>query len=294
MAVTFPYGELIDSLPEGFEPKEQWAEYPLDSLPFTFCNPRIIGSDPRGLRWNLGPLYIEEYISDKEPDLALSDRATPAPLRLIFWRRLTTSAHPEGWHRSVSLAPSSGIEGFATLAPGEEYWKKWSESARRYRRHWLQEFADARYRIEEGTFEQFALGYRHSTVAKKTLRESLQITRDYEKGAPERMRYWIARRLSDGTIVAGLSVITSPSAKSAYYATGFYHKDIGDDPVMIGLMDHWHRVGAEEGYTYLHFGNFWFPGQSKSFRGFSAFKAKFGLRYIAYRPTLWRFRRGSR
>lgn len=283
------YGTILSILPEGLVPKEQWPEFKPAALPQAFCDPVQVGQKPKGVRWSLWPLTFEEYVSDEEPDLSASDPHKQARHRLVMWRRITrTTATPKWW---TLWHTSSRLEGFAKLRPGD-YWAEWSENARRQRKKWLTDFAEKTYHIRRATYAEYEQGYAKSLVAKKTMRESNRIVQQMEKCAPEIMSYWVTQRICDGAIKAGIACIHSDSTRNSYYAAGFYHTDTQDAPLMVGLMDTWYRDRQQHGYRFLHMGQFWFPGEPKTWKGFSNFKAKFGLFYIAYPPLLYQFARG--
>ncbi len=90
-----------------------------------------------------------------------------------------------------------------------------------------------------------------------------------------------------------MATLTSPACRGSYYISGFIVKDAEHDPVMVGLMDNWFKTSLEKNIAFLHFGGFWAPGNPQNWKGYSQFKAKFGLSYIAFPPTLFRFLPGK-
>jgi hypothetical protein len=287
LVMDFPYGPVIDHLPNGFIPKEQWPEYDLRAEPVPICKREIVGTNPKGIRWWLGPLCFEEYVSDTEPDLAMSDSGT-IRIRQIRWLRVINSSQPKGWHQ-LSKKPSR-LEGFGEVKEG--YWRNWSESARRYRKKWHTSYHNSLYTIENVSYQEYAQAYATSTVSKSTAGTSLLITTQHAKYRPGDMEFLAARRLIDGKVMAGIALAHSPSTGNSLYLSGFYQESVKEDPLMVGLMDHWYHTSVERHFLYLHFGGFWIPGTPKSAQGYSTFKAKFGLSYIAYPPELMRVRAG--
>ncbi|HEY6019874.1 MAG TPA: hypothetical protein VIY48_08190 [Candidatus Paceibacterota bacterium] len=287
--MEFLYGNIIATLPEKLVPRELWPEYDRKSVVLRFCNPEYVGINPVGVRWSLWPLCFEAYISDTEPDMQQSDLSHTARNRVVMWNQISRSRAVPGWYR-LSKRPAT-IEGYAVVEP--EYWLRWSESARRARKKWLTSYANNKYRIRLGSFAEFEKAYNKSTVARSTLRESIRVTRQLEEHSPAIMRYLLVERISNGEIKAGLSLVESDSTKNTYYAAGFYHKDVEDEPLMVALMDEWFKSSLDRGYLFLHFGQFWHTGESRSWKGFSTFKSKFGLFYYAFPPTMWRFARGK-
>ena len=196
---------------------------------------------------------------------------------------------PKGWHVLSRKTPQ--VDGFAKLG-AENYFETWSESARRYRRKWRDEFLDKTYSIEQISPKEFDSGYMQSSVGKKLKRLFPDlVARKLAAGVA--VELWGARHKDSGEIVAGVATITSPTHRASYYLCGFILEKYADAPVMVGLMDHWYRRGLEANLQYLHFGRFWQKGDPKEWKGFSEFKSKFGLEYIAYPPTLVRLARGK-
>ncbi len=283
------YGPLVKTIPLGWVPKEQWPEYHLRSHPPAVCGSRDVGTKPKGVQWWLWPLCFEEYTSDDAPDLSLSDPHHTARARIVVWRRITRQDFP-GWRTWPWWSGPSRLEGFSEVRP--EYWIGWSESARRYRKKWLTQYLDTRYMLERVDYETFEKAYLGSSVARTSGGDSIHTTRNMEIRNPRAMEYIVARRIPEQTIAAGIALIHSPSTGNSYYAAGFYLDSAKHDPVMTGLIDYWYQLSLERGFRFLHFGEFWKPGSPKAARGYSAFKAKFGLSYILYPQLVARFVRG--
>jgi hypothetical protein len=287
------YGEVLSELPQGFIPREQWPEYLLTASPPPTFKPEAVGENPRGMRWGLWPLTFEEYITDLEPDLAVSDPDHLARNRIVLWRRLTRTDIPKGWHQ-FSKKPSR-LEGIAEIK-NADYWRRWDESARRYRRRWVTNCLNKIYTIAEVPYEEFAHAYMQSTVVKKVGRETLNIAKrriEQEKNELRFTECWGVRRMSDDMLMAGMVITNSPSCGGSYYLCGFYKAEVGEDPLMMGLMDNWFSISLKRGIRFLHFGGFWIKGDPKNWKGFSIFKSKFGLFYLYYPPLLLRIVRGK-
>lgn len=287
------YGELIQTLPEGFVPYQQWPEYHTAADIPKILHPIAVGKNPTGTRRGIWPLFVEEYVSDTEPDLLQSDPDQTAPNRIIKWHRVVRQDIPHGWR--AFLQTPSRIEGFAEVFPHDAYWTHWSESARRYRKKWTQEFLGKKYTIEPIPFEEFAASYKQGTISntvKKIFLEKLALKLLLSKDS-ETITLWGVRDIQTARVVAGMATITSPQHKASYYLCGFIHPAAEHDPVMLGVMDHWFGMAQKNGILFLHFGCFWKKGDPVSWKGFSTFKSKFGLQYIAYPPILVRIARGN-
>jgi hypothetical protein len=284
------YEPVITEAPEGFLPREQWPEYSLAEDAPAFLGPRIVGRDPKGMYRRFWPIVVEEYISDKEPVLADSDPNGISLNRMLIWQRIFNTDTPKGW-RAFSKKMTR-LDGFAELTESD-YWKGWSESARRYRKKWLAEHVEKTYVIEKASYAEFRDAYKRSTIKKDIQNVFLEIIkRKLASPYAEHVELWCVRTIETKKIVAGMATVTSQSCRSSHYISGFITKEGGPDPVMVGLMDNWYKVSRARDIRFLHFGGFWVPGCPKEWKGFSVFKAKFGLKYVMYPPALFRFVRG--
>lgn len=283
------YGTIVEKIPDEQIHYYQWPEFDLTVLPRPFLNPESVGILPRGVRWGWWPIIFEEYVSDKEPDLLHSDPHGTARNRIVFWRRLVRRDVPKGWYH-FSKKPSR-LEGYADLEAEPQYEIAWNESARRYRKKWLAEYLNKTHQLDAVSHEQFAEAYRSSTVAQKLGPNPLESIGHWSSGG--NVECIVAREISTNTVHAGIALLHSPTCKGSYYISGFVHPAAGKTPAMIGLMDHWYAQAQAKGFRFLYFGDFWLPGKPKDWKGFSQFKAKFGLAYIQYPPILFRFVQGT-
>lgn len=283
------YGPLLTQAPEGFVLYYQWPEYDLESDAPPFMRPYSTGKDPKGLNRGIWPIVIEEYVSDKEPVLADSDPGGTARNRIVVWQRVFKQDASADW--KLFFIKDKRLEGFA-IVDGKDYTARWSESARRYLRKWKKEYEHTAYQIEPATLEVFLAGYAQGSV-RKDIRAMYTSTLERKVARGANVDLWIVRHLSSGDIAAGMAFINSPSCKGSYYLCGFVSPSHEHVPAMIGLIDAWYQRAHAQGIRFLHFGRFWQKGDPKDWKGFSQFKAKFGLRYIAFPPALSRFMPGK-
>ena len=283
------YGPIAVQQPEGFTPYQQWPEYDLVSDAPPLVGPRLVGVRPKGMYRRLWPIVVEEYFSDDEPVLTDSDPEGKSFNRMLVWRRIFRTTTPPGWYRPSKNSPR--IEGFATLDV-EDYHTRWSESARRYYKKWHREYLNKTYVIERITADEFTTTYKKSTL-KKYVRDMYLGLIARKVAARAGLEFWGARHIESGETAAAMAVITSTSVGASYYLCGCILRAHADAPLMVGLLDNWHKIGREQNLQYLHFGLFWQKGDPTEWKGFSIFKSKFGLSYIAYPPTLMRLARGK-
>lgn len=268
-------------MPQRFKIYEEWPEYDLAADIAPLFHPRRIEARSRGVHWNFGPLHFEYHVGDNEPAIS------SGPLRLITWQRITRTALPPRWH---ALWRSLRCIGYVPLQKDVDYTVSWSESARRYLKKWRE--ASLAYEIAEVSYPEFEMAYRKSQVGKKLGLMMLSMVRS-RLGSALSIRLIAARYRATGELEAGIAVMESPSSGVSYYHSGFYCETGGRDHAMAGLFDAWFAGSSRRGINYLHLGRFWKPGNPRSWKGFSEFKAKFGPTYITQPPTAWRLARKS-
>src|SRR3989344_4512176 len=153
---------FLEKLPEDFVPKHQWPEYDILAASPANFHPEVVGEKPKGMRWGMWPFYFEEYFSDDEPDIQLSN-ATASHKRFVVWHRLIRKDIPDGWY-GISKK-SVKLEGVAFLSPNKTYTSSWSRVACYDRNKWQTHLLNIKYNIEETSFAEFQNAYQKSSVA---------------------------------------------------------------------------------------------------------------------------------
>ncbi|MEI7720011.1 MAG: hypothetical protein WCI89_02270 [bacterium] len=283
--VSCLWGACEATLPAGFVPRYLWPEYMPECDIDVFLRPQVVPGVQGAMRWGRWPVYFEQYLGDAEPEPNHPTHNPDAPARIVRWIRLDRTDIPPGW-KQWSDNPYQ-MEGFVDISGRSDFVPHWSRSVRTMYRHWEQLEASGDYTLVPLTYEAFAAGYKKSSVAKRTMGASLDSTTEKIRRGSKHVRLWGV--LHAGKVIAGMSALDSPTCSSSYYIAGFIQPEAEEVPAMIGLMHHWHTSSAQEGIAHLHFGLFWHPGQPRAWKGFSAFKRKFGLTYVAYQPALYKF-----
>ena len=270
-----------------FVPVMVWPEYALTDVIDKTLRPKIFG---KGVLYGIWPLYVEAYYGDEEPAREHTSRYPFVPLWIVSWDRHTKSDVPPGW-KSFGEKDRSKM-GYVFLSETTPYYATWSKHFKKHRTHWLSSCLDIVYTIEPVSYEDFLGAYRHSKTAKRMPRDvrffALKLLKQKMQAPHSDVAFWCARRMVDGKIVGGVAVEFSPLTKNTHYTAGFYMEDVGQDPVMIGLMDYWYKRSIEKGMKVLSFGLFWVEGNPLSWKGFSFFKSKFGPEYVYQPPTLYK------
>lgn len=278
---------FLEKLPADFVPKHQWPEYDILSASPAHFHPEIVGERPKGMRWGIWPFYFEEYFSDEEPDITLSN-ATASHHRFIVWHRLMRTDKPSEWYGIARK--SVKLEGIAFLSPNEAYTSSWSRVARYDRSQWQKTLLNIKYKIEEISFAEFQSAYKKSSVVGKVGDMNINILDRTMHGTKSQyIELRCARDIKSGEIKAGVATVTSKTHGASYYYCAFREQNEKRDPTMTGLIDDWFLRCHKNGIRYVNMGYFWHPGKPEDWKGFSDFKAKFVTDYLLYQPPLIRF-----
>lgn len=271
-------------LPEGFLHPQMDPDYVMGGFA-----PKhravLVGTPGRlGARYPVGPFEIETYFCDEEP--ALAPCARP---RLVLWQPLTRLDAPKGWWRPWA-ALNARQHAVVTLLPGE-YWKAWSSHAQRHRRRFLR---DTEHEIVAVEPEAYIEAYRASGRLPMLREDFVGIINRRRATHGTRMRLLAAREKATGRIVAGLGVLDLPGSGQSLHVTAFLSPAAERTSVGYGLVDAWYAQSIAAGLSFLHWGLVWYPGDPRSWRGYSKFKRQFAPTLIVYPNALVRIVKGVR
>lgn len=289
--MEFPYGKILEPWPDGFVPPELWPEYGDIADPPVICTRELVGGDgsPVGVRWALGPLVFEDYVSKDEPNLEASKKGRLARNRVLMWHRVGRSDTPKGW-RQFSQTPWR-VDGYVDLAAGD-YTERWHKNARRDLRLWKSDFAPT-YTIEKLDMPAYSAAYKQSLIAKRAGLDRLRaLERRFDAPVKNYIDLW-GIRSPEGKIVGGTGIIYSPTHKHSTHLAPFITAEGRSVFAATALIDHWFQESKRKGCPMAITINFWYPSQPKGWRGFSEFKSHFGFDFVAHPPTLYRFQRGK-
>ncbi len=233
-----------------------------------------------GRRWHHGPLRFEAYFGNQEPKPIAGQGC-----RLVIWQRITRSDQPSGWRRSPVMMHMRKT-GFAEIGFDERYWNNWSSHAQRHRKQWLDHKP---YDLVEVSHEQFIQAYKSSSVRKRLKELFLGLVEQKRKAHGDLTHYLVAKRRTDGRLVAGFAFLDVPESRQSIHLISFVEPEAEKSSVGTGLVDAWFRYGIKRGLRFLDFDAFYAPHDPRSWRGFSRFKSQFGIHFIAYPQALIRF-----
>ena len=107
-------------LPDGFVDKQQ-SQLMLEVLANVWPKKEIIGlPGRRGLRFKMGPIYLELCVCAEEPILEEFNHP-----RFICWQPETRIDKPAGWHQDWMYLSSQ----YCVVELKEKYWEDWSSHA---------------------------------------------------------------------------------------------------------------------------------------------------------------------
>lgn len=287
LALYCPRGEGVvgDPLPLEYRSHKQSAIY-LNGECYGSSNKYVVGKEGcLGLRWKVGPVWIESYESDIEPEI------TPfhAP-RMVIWQPLTRQERIKTWRRSF-IQMNTRCTGFTEVGSSDGYWKSWSSHAERHRKRWLRE---DRFGIESASLEEFCVSYRAASKLVFLKKLFITLIKNHYTVHPNLLHSFVARDLKTKKVVAGLAVLDLPDTSQSYHMISFIHPKIKNTSVGVGLIDFWFRHALENSFRFLNFGAFWVPGEPLSWKGFSKFKKQFGVNLINRPNPMFRIILGQR
>lgn len=264
-----------DPLPEGCFTYKQSRFY-LNGECFNERNKHVVGENGCwGLRWRVGPIWIESYENDNEPKIQSFNKP-----RLIIWQPLSRLDKPVGWRRSP-MQMNIRQTGFTPIINLETYWENWSEHSRRHRKKWLKQ---KQYVIEECKLEEFCFYYNKKSKLTFLKNVYIKLITKHKNANSNLIHLFAARDIKTKKIAAGLAVFDLPDTNQSDHMISFFDQKLKNTSIGVGLIDHWFKHAINNKINFLNFGAFWGPGEPKSWKGFSQFKSQFGI-YLINRPN---------
>ncbi|TAL49688.1 methyltransferase domain-containing protein [Patescibacteria group bacterium] len=272
-------GKLGEGVPKGFQDREQSRTYVRAAYPAS-DRYEVVEKDGRiGIRKYWGPISIERYTQEREPDLRPTDR-----IRLLIWQPYKGNQF-HGWWKIPRVFALNFNRGVAILE-NVNYWKHWSHHARRHREKFLK---STEYEIKDVDIETFASAYHETKFLDPLTRFSfIRVLRYHLKSHPQDVHLRVVYRVSDGKPVAGLATTDYLDISQSNHIIAFIHPTAQQTSVGVGLIDDWYTRCLSLGVTYLHFGILHRPGDPRSWKGYTQFKRQFHLYEIMYPHPVWR------
>lgn len=241
----------------------------------------VLGHDVNcGTRWQHGPFFFEKYTTDEEPALD-----PHGPWRYVIWQSLTRATPPAGWG-VATLNISQRRGGVFSLGLGA--WEsRWSAAARRQLKHWRAGEAKGEWRLVTPTLAEFQQAF-SAAVMRPDLKSGFKMILNQKAvDHGDRLKLAIAV-LADGTPLAGLATLDVPEVRQSVHLAAFTTAAGRVTPAGVGLMAAWFTAAMSADFAWLDLGNFWVPGEPKSWQGFSRFKSQFVTDWLDYPPPFTR------
>lgn len=228
-----------------------------------------------GARWHHGPFHFEKFVGDAVPQ-----HDPTGPLRLCIWQPVTRTDRPAGWYRGTQ-GMSLRMTGFAKVEALEN--GEWSPHAKRHLAKFKKLVASGEREIEETSLKEYLAAYAKADQDRTMKAFFPYILREKARMHGNRFHLLVSRR-KNGPIDAGLAYVHIPEAHQSNHVSAFMSGKGKTDSASTGLVARWFDECREQQVPYLDFGCFWAPRDPRDWKGFSRFKAQFGVRLIKY-PT---------
>lgn len=266
-------------LPEGYSPYRSCREYVLREATVT-RRYRLAGVEGAwGFGWSHGPFRFERFFSDAPPP-----RDAAGPLRVTIWERLTRKDVPAGW---LPMPEDAGIRmtGFAELGEGDPT-RTWTAHARRHAVKWRKLVAAGARELVVLTLEDYLAAYAKADQDPVIKLAYPGLIRQQARAHGGLLRF-IGTRRPGGPVDAGFAYLHVPEARTSLHVSAFIAGAAKEDSAATGLIAAWFDECRAARIRFLDFGFFWAPGDPRDWKGFSRFKAQFGVRPVRYpRPLV--------
>lgn len=275
-------GNVGDVLPKGYERyqanqgylRREFGDWPQYTL--------ITSGKNLGIRMPLGPICLEIYRGDQEPQLIPDEKR-----RLVFWYPTSFTGKPSGWYR-FPIQLDRGKTGFTQVEPTEAYWLCWSSQARRHRQAW---YKQSRFILCTPSLDEYLDAYTHCRLDPGLVKSFSRAIQHKAKQHGERLKLLGVRDSVTGLLIAGLATLDLPDIAQSMHVTSFILDEGRTTPAGTALIDAWFSQGRQRGIRFFEFDGFWAPGDPKKWKKYSAFKQQFGVYFIVYPKPLVRWMR---
>lgn len=234
-----------------------------------------------GVRSHLGPILFDRYITRTLPILNPSKQ-----LGWAAWYPLVRqTSRPHGWW-SMGGNNWRRLTGYVDLTKLDDARSNWSELARRERKKWL---SQTNFLLQPVDVEPYCAAYAKSGKSRSLIYLFSKAVREKSKRHGNLLHLWGIVSRQTGELVGGFCGLDVPEIKLSTHVNSFILEPARTSGAGVALVDHWLTTSRSANLTYADFDGFYAPGDPKSWRGFSQFKAQFGTRYIRYPNPFWRF-----
>lgn len=204
---------------------------------------------------------------------------------VIFWTPIRIMQMPIGWIQMpkwfVKWQNHSSRSAFSVLDQ-EDYWNKWSPSARAHRRHVEDHIKNGKIRVEDSDIKTFLHHYTTVKIHDPNKRFVARFTQKLFSDSKSSYRVYIA--YVDDVALAG-AVFIDEGVTSEYWAS-FYTKESYPYHLGIALMDRWLLDSYKKWIKYCDLDHMRDAWQSFWYSGYTKFK-EWIADYDAHFHDMW-------
>jgi precorrin-6B methylase 2 len=274
-------GTIGDALPEGYRPFRSIPEYCERDVQAEL-NGELVGTEAvRGTRRWQGISCVEKYYGDAEPLLD-----GKGPKRLVIWQPTTRNDIPTGWERSF-IQMNASVTGFVDREATADPLSAWSSHAQRQLKRWRAQEKD--WDVVTLSLDEFLNGYRICSLRPLLKDLTEKLLRKKAQAHGERLHCFGFKSKTTGAVKAGFAALDVPEGNQAIHIASFLLESARHDGTGTGLVYEWFKDAERRNIRFLDFDLFRGPHESKSWKGFSRFKAQFGTIFIKYPHPLARW-----
>lgn len=272
-------GVLGAPLPEGYRRHNATPEFLQREFTHRPGFTLIRSGEAYGVRNTAGWFDIEQYYGDVEPRLQADTRS-----RLVLWHPTSRRDGSAGWLR-LPFSIHRRLTGFHDLHEADDYWLTWSSQAQRHRKAWHK---SQELRATTPNLDRFLASYHQSGQIPSLVRLFEEHLRHQVVVHAEHMHIFGIETL-DGQLVSAIATIDIPESQLSFHVTSFILPSARTTPAGVAILDLWFQAAKAKGLRFLDFDGFWTKGEPENWKGFSLFKAQFGMTYIRYPRPLMRW-----
>ncbi len=205
---------------------------------------------------------------------------------IIFWTPLRRIEKPKGWIRMPRWFTKWDIHSSRSafsILDREDYYNKWSSSARAHRRHVLENISLGKIRIDTtATIEDFLVFYNSTKIHDPHKSFVARMTAKLFQSTQSDYRVYIV--YVDDRPLAG-AVFIDEWTTSEYWAS-FYHEDSRPYHLGIAIMDQWFLDSYKNWIQYCDLDHMRDRGQSLWYAWYTKFKESIAD-YDVYFHDMW-------
>jgi hypothetical protein len=234
-----------------------------------------------GALCNFGFFSIEYFTGEQEPP-----KSTTNGLGVQIWHQVGRKETPKRWLGLADFLRRSTTALIDRKEQPKEYWRNWSEHARRQRRRW---YDQNDFYISETVEEEFLQAFHKSTLT-RSLQELFgrSVTR-HILAYGEDVHFLVTQEKDTQKIIAGFMIVDDFVTNQSFYPVAFILPEAKKTPASLGLVEYWWHHCEKKDIRFMNLGIVWMPGDPGSWKGYSQFKSFLHPRILVFQKPFVRF-----